>query len=146
MQLPTSLPCLNVENLPCLIYKCCGSGSRSVNICKDPDLTLFVRIWILQSSSKISKKNFHFYCFVTSLWLLILEEWCKCNLQKVISKITWHLEGHWRKEQDPVPDPSISCTDPDPYQNVMDPQHCYLKGLSHEIDFKKFDKNLQYLA
>jgi hypothetical protein len=33
----------------------------------DPDPSLFVRIRILPSSSKNSKKNLDFYCFVTSL-------------------------------------------------------------------------------
>jgi radical SAM protein with 4Fe4S-binding SPASM domain len=43
------------------------------------------------------------------------------DLQKVISKkiyiiiIFLHLESHWRKEQDPKPDP---------YQYVTDPEHC----------------------
>jgi hypothetical protein len=49
------------------------------------------------------------------------------NLQKVISRKTffsklvfcWHLEGQWRKQQDPDPDP-----DPDPLVRGMDPQHC----------------------
>ncbi len=38
-----------------------------------------LRIRILPSSSKNRKKNLDFYCFVTSLWLLIFEEWCKCT-------------------------------------------------------------------
>jgi hypothetical protein len=29
-----------------------------------------------------SKKNLDFYCFVTSLWFFIWEEWCKCTLKK----------------------------------------------------------------
>ena len=36
-------------------------------------------------------------------------------LQKVISKkinFCWHLEDHWRKEQDPEPDPLVKSTDP----------------------------------
>ncbi len=32
----------------------------------------------------------------------------KSNRQKQI----WHLEGHWRKEQDPEPDPLVRSTDP----------------------------------
>jgi hypothetical protein len=36
------------------------------------------------SSSKNSKKNLDFLCFVTSLWLFIFEKWCtfKSNKQK----------------------------------------------------------------
>jgi hypothetical protein len=53
-------------------------------------------------------------------------------LQKVISKktflILWHLEGPRQKEQDLDQDPDIrwygsATSDPDPYQNVTDPQH-----------------------
>jgi hypothetical protein len=42
----------------------------------DPDPSLFVqtRIWILLSSSKKSKKNLDFYCFMTSLRLFIFED------------------------------------------------------------------------
>ncbi len=37
----------------------------------------------------------------------------------------WHLEGHWRKQQDPDPLGSQrhGSADPDPHQNVMDPPH-----------------------
>ncbi len=35
----------------------------------------------------------------------------------------WHLEGHWRKEHELDPDPLVRGTDPDPYPNVMDPEH-----------------------
>jgi hypothetical protein len=36
------------------------------------------------------------------------------------------LEGHRRKEQDrePDPDPLVRGPEPDPYQNVTDPEHC----------------------
>ncbi len=40
-------------------------------------IRLLIRLLILPSSSKNSKKNLDFYCFVTSLWLFIFEEWCK---------------------------------------------------------------------
>ena len=60
------------------------------------------------------KNHLDFYCFVISLRLFIFEEWCKHTFKKyrtLISKRTifcWHLEGHWRKEQDP----RASCTNP----------------------------------
>ncbi len=31
---------------------------------------------------KNSNKTLEFYCFVTSLWLFIVEEWCKCTFKK----------------------------------------------------------------
>ncbi len=33
-------------------------------------------------TSKNSKENLDFHCFVTSFWLFICEEWCKCTLKK----------------------------------------------------------------
>ncbi len=39
---------------------------------KDPDPSIFVRIRILPSSSKNSKKNLDLYCFMT----FCLEDWC----------------------------------------------------------------------
>ncbi len=50
-------------------------------------------------------KNLDFYFFATSLWLSIFEEWCKCifkNKLKNFENFFWHLEGLWRKEQDPL--------------------------------------------
>ncbi len=66
-----------------------------------------IRLWIriLRSSSK--KVNLYFYCFVTSWWLFIFEEWCKCTFKKLYEKNTrknifcWRLVGHWWKELDP---------------------------------------------
>jgi hypothetical protein len=69
------------------------------------------------------KKNLDFYCFVTSFWLFIFEEWCKCTFKRnkhknLVNKnlFCWHLEGHWRKEQGPEsdlhPDPLVKGTDP----------------------------------
>jgi hypothetical protein len=46
-----------------------------------------------------------------------------------------HLEGHWRKYQDPEPDPDplVKGRDPDPYQNVMDPQHWFPHKLGNKV-------------
>ncbi len=79
----------------------------------DPLVRGTVRIWIriFPSSSKNSKKNLYFYCFVTSLWILIFEEWLNVpskstgNKQKKLDFLGC-LEGHWQKEQDPEPDPN----------------------------------------
>jgi hypothetical protein len=52
-----------------------------------------LRILILLSSSKITKKNFDSYCFVTSLWLFIFEKWWKCTVKSNKQKILfWRLE------------------------------------------------------
>ncbi len=42
----------------------------------------WIRIRILLSSSKNSKKNFDFYFFVTSFRLFTLEKWCKSTFKK----------------------------------------------------------------
>jgi hypothetical protein len=62
-----------------------------------------IRIRNLLSLSKNSEKNLDSYCFVTSFWLFIFENYV-LYLQKVISRKTffklvfcWHLEGQWRK-------------------------------------------------
>ncbi len=101
----------------------------------DPDPDPFVRDTDL-SSSKNSMKNIDSYSFVTSLWLFIIEKWCKCTFKKVISKknsdknnfCCWFLEGHWRKWQDPDPNPNplVRRMDPRiriPTKNFMDPHN-----------------------
>jgi hypothetical protein len=47
-----------------------------------------VRVRILSSSSQNDKINIDFYSFVTSSWIFIFEEWCKCTFKKypVVSK------------------------------------------------------------
>ncbi len=57
--------------------QCCGSGSASVCFCasriririRKLQVRIWIRLQILQSSNKNSKKNLDFYCFVTSLWI-----------------------------------------------------------------------------
>ena len=49
-------------------------------------------IRILLSSIKNSKKNLDSYCFVTfvtSLWLFILEKWCKCTFKNSFLLTSW---------------------------------------------------------
>ncbi len=65
--------------------QCCGSGfeSGSGSTCfwvswiririHQSEVWIRIRIWILLSPSKISKKNFYSYCFVTSFWLFLFE-------------------------------------------------------------------------
>ncbi len=71
-----------------------------------------VRTRIRPSSSKNSKKSIDLYCFVTSIWLFICEEWCK-----------------YTSVPNPHPDPHVircqryGSEDPDPYHTDL--QHCY---------------------
>ncbi len=53
-----------------------GSGSVST-------YEVQIRLRILLSSSKNSKKNLDSYCFVTSFCLLSLKKWCKCSFEKL---------------------------------------------------------------
>jgi hypothetical protein len=68
--------------------QCCGSGSTSfwaswiqIRI-HWPEVWIRIRIWILLSLSKNSKKNLDFYCFVPSFWLFTFENWCKSTFKK----------------------------------------------------------------
>ncbi len=107
-----------------------GSGSESTS-----QRYLWIRLRILLSLSKNSKKNLDFYCFVTSVWLFIFEKWCKSrvplksNMQKNVFLISfcWHLEGQWWKQKSGSISQKHGSADPDsdPCQNVMDPQHCF---------------------
>ncbi len=73
-------------------------------------------------TSNKSKKNLNFYYFVTAFYLLSMKTDVngpsKCHKHKNFEKkklnFCWHLVSHWRKKQDmdPVPDPSVSGTDP----------------------------------
>ncbi len=97
-----------------------------------------VWIRILLSLSHNCKKNFDFYCFVTSFWLLSLKNDVnvpsKSNKQQNFQKNSFLLAS-WRsmkkisgfvsasgsisqRHRSADPDP-----DPDPHQTVMDPQH-----------------------
>jgi hypothetical protein len=51
-----------------------GSGSISAEA--------WIRIRVLLSSSKNSKKNLDSYCFVTSFLLFFFEKLCKCTFKK----------------------------------------------------------------
>ncbi len=46
-------------------------------------------------------------------------------VQKVMHKKLGNHEGHWQKAQDPE-QPLVPSQGPDPYQNVMDPEHCFI--------------------
>ncbi len=54
------------------------TGSGSVIICTDSSLF----VWILPPTSKNNKKNLDFYCFLTSFWHFIFEDWCKCTVKE----------------------------------------------------------------
>ncbi len=90
-----------------------GSGS-----CKDPDPFI---------NKQKTKKKLDFYCFVTSLWLFICEEWCKWTFKKdKHNKKNFLLASwsHWRKRSGSgAVSQRLESEDPDPYQNVTDPEH-----------------------
>ncbi len=146
---PASLQHFKVTGLKIFFYfkHCCGSGSGFTAS------TWFWASWIrsrirsririLLSFSKNNKKNLDFYCFVTSFWLFIFEKWCKCvpssksNMKKNCSQKISFLLASWKSMMkiagSTLAPGSISQMhgsedldpDPDPPQNVMDPQHWF---------------------
>ncbi len=101
-------------------------------------IRLWVRIWILQSPSKKNKKNLDSYCFATSFWIYIFENDAhvysvpsKCNKQKNFLKNYFFVGILGRSMTKIAGSGSASglisqrhgSADPDPPQNVMDPQH-----------------------
>ncbi len=86
------------------------------------------------SSSKKGKKNLDFYCFVTSFWLFTVEKWCKVPSKSIMQKNFFFklvFLASWRSMMKIEGSGSISqrhgSADPDPHQNVMDPQHWLLQ-------------------
>ncbi len=133
-----------------LVFYGWGSGSILYYVLLYSKPVLRIRIhqsevWIriLLSSCKNSKKNLDSYYFVNLVDFLSLKNDVNVPyLQKVISRkncvkklvFCWHLEGQWRKQQDPDPGSGSGSfsqrhgsadPNPDPPQNVMDPQHCF---------------------
>ncbi len=113
------------------IFQCSGSASVCfwtswihIRIC---NLIVRSRIRILPSTSKKIKKSLDFYCFVTSFWLFILEEWWKMNLRKGISTKNYFLFASWRSLTKRAGSGSGSAfaSGSVRYQNVTDPEHCY---------------------
>ncbi len=47
----------------------------------DPLIRVWIRIRILLSSCKNTKKNLWFLLFCDSFWLFIFEKWCKCTFK-----------------------------------------------------------------
>ncbi len=102
--------------------------------------------WLLWSTLNNNNNYKHIYLFLHSfipfvderktlipcLWLLYdflssknyVNVTLKSTSKKNLHFFSCHLEGHWRKYQDLDPDPLVTGTDLDPYQNVTDPQHC----------------------
>ncbi len=71
--------------------------------------------------------------FCDSFWLFIFEKWCKCTFEKyyaekIVLKISFLLAS-WRSVTKLAGSGYISqrhgSADPDPPQNVMDPQHWF---------------------
>ncbi len=69
-----------------------------------------VWIRILLSSSESSKKNLDSYCFVTSLWLFILEKRCNCTVPSKSRKTRISRKTFKWKDLNPEgPKPNVSC-------------------------------------
>ncbi len=115
--------------------QCCGSGPTCfwasrirIHLSK-----VWIRIRILLSSCKNSKKNLDSYYFVTLFDCLSLKNEVnvpsKSNKQKKLCFKISFLLASWRSMTKIAGSGSISqrhgSADPDPPQNVMDPQHCF---------------------
>ncbi len=102
-----------------------------------PELTLSPQSGIYEFGygPRISQK------FVSLSWISRRIEFFEFNLKNFI------LEKFYSK---PKPNTRFCCTVLTKTRTFVSPIHislnCSLKGLSHEIDFKTFDKNLQNLA
>ncbi len=88
------------------LVQCCGSGSVG-SVCF---WISWIWIQIFLSSSKNSKKNLDSYCFVTFFDFLSSKNDVNVpsesnKLKKLV--VCWPLEGQWRKQQDPDPDPLV---------------------------------------
>ncbi len=139
-EIPSWIKTILYQLEPVTREQCCGSGSESGFTCfwaswiriRIHSSEAWIRIRILLSFSKNSKKNIDFYCFVASLWLFTFEKLCKStfkNMQKNFFYIIFLLAS-WRSMMKIKGSGTISQRhgsadlDPDPHQNVMDPQHC----------------------
>ncbi len=95
-----------------------------------------IRLRILPSSSKNSKKNLEFYCFLTCQWLLIFEEYLKCtSVPNPHSDL--YVFGPPGSASESVSRRYESEDPADPYQNVTDPQHCYRYFLQYPVPLQK---------
>ncbi len=83
--------------------QCCGSRSGSIRSVIFWTSRIRIRHFLYRSgsgssSSKKSKKNLDFYCFVTSLRLFIFEDRCKCAFKYYgDKKKTYFLLGSWKQ-------------------------------------------------
>ncbi len=141
--------------------QCCGSGSTCFWASRNRIhlSEVWIRIRILLSSCKNSKKTL----IPTILWLFLtfsFEKWCKCTFkkykQKKLCEKTSFLLASWRSMTKIAgsggsESGSISqrhgSPDPDPPQNVMDPQNwCKVNWRSAEflkvcLLFKQWARN-----
>jgi hypothetical protein len=95
--------------------QCCGSGSESGS-------------GSCYNQAKTVRKKTLFLLFCDFLLAFYLRKIMYNKHKKAF--FSCHLEGHWRKYQDLEPDPEseyvsqrYGAADPDPSQNVTDPQH-----------------------
>jgi hypothetical protein len=114
---------------------CCPTKQWNSIVNPDPDPSLFVRmrIWIririLPYSSKTSKKNLDFCCFVTSFYVFLSE---KTDVKKVFFVAT--LKATDKKNRIRLWN---RIRRSDPYQYVTDPQHCHKMSLLYGWNWNK---------
>ncbi len=61
------------------------------------------------------------------IYIVIFEDWCKCTYSKYQKLFfCWHLEieSHWRKAGSRSGKKWYGSTDPDPYKNITNQEHC----------------------
>ncbi len=87
-----------------------------------------IRIRILLSSSRNSKKTIDSYCFVTSLWLFIFKKCWKCTFKKSWRSLTKIAGSGSISQRYGSADPDL-----DPHQHFMDPQH-WIPDIPEQFD------------
>jgi len=105
-------------------------------------IRLRIRIWILLSQSKKSKKNYVSFWIVTFFdllsWKVMYMYLQNVICKKSFLKISFFLaswEGQWRKlqDQDPEPDPFVGGMDPRIQIRIRIHQQCFEDGDGHAL-------------
>jgi hypothetical protein len=129
---------------------CCGFGSGSVgSVCFGPPGSATGSFSHKYGSGSRffhhrakSKKNLDFYCFLTSLWFFVYEEWRKCTsvpdpdpnpyVFGLPGSASWSVSQRYGSEN----------PHPNPYQNLTDPQHCRKHCYQWELEECHYTINL----
>ncbi len=126
--------CISIRN-PSLIFWS-SNLFRMLAWLFEPVLRIQIRLFLslLDPDPSIIEqklKKTWFVLFLISLWLFILEKWCKCTFKKKQAEKLWKnvvfLLASWRSMTKTAGSGSIiqrhGSADPYPYQYVTDPQH-----------------------